>query len=367
MNKRETQDAALEQALRVHYRARFAERQGLAPTSAETYWSIAAQLKPGVSPQSRWYRLFLVGPLAKLFTGPTARPAPRRRLALAGVLACVLLLISGAAYAMSAGLIDQLLSSSGTSQLDYTNVHMVRTAGSFTVHMEKVYADVNNVLIAYTISHTGNAIAIALEPSLKTSDGIQLSYAAGFNASEAADPQFKKSGQLLDFDASPITGAPRLLHLKLHVMLTGVKMASSPGVVSVPPRQGATIQESSSVAFDFTVPFHPGRVVKVNKTVTSSGYALTLDHVVITPSGVRAYFKDIPSGKIALEASLQIAGQSYQGYTTDTSYNQFTREEALNFAHVMLHPTGTWTLKVSRVYTPSGDISGDWQITFPAA
>ena len=65
--------------------------------------------------------------------------------------------------------------------------------------------------------------------------------------------------------------------------------------------------------FDFSVPFHTGRVVNVHQTVTSGARAITLERVVITPSEMRFYVNGFASNDemYALHYVLSLGNKAY--------------------------------------------------------
>ena len=363
----------LEQQLRTHYQQEMGE-----PSSSFALWhDLAGHLPAQEQPITRWQRLLQAFSPAGSPVGYTPRPAPARRLVVAGSLVCALLLIFGVVYAagsfwpghglisgkpsVSSGNADalfaQLLQSNKTPQSvqqlaqtgQLTNVHLTRTAGPYTVTLQKLYADANNIVVGYTIDGTNINLASALSawPTLTvipSGQTLQVSLATFTNNSGSV-------AVLAYFDAASIQGDPQQLNLRIVIPVG-----------------------KATTTFNQTTPFRAGKTVEVNQTVTSNGHALTLDRVVITPSETRTYFITYPDTTLVLDGSLSAAGKTYgpwsaPGWPPSTNgmmYRSKVYPGYLGFLDNLQNDTVPWTLKVNgySLLNNSLKVTDTWQFTF---
>src|SRR5581483_9438841 len=68
--------------------------------------------------------------------------------------------------------------------------------------------------------------------------------------------------------------------------------------------------EKQQTSFAFTIPFHGGKTVLVNQSITSIGETVTLEKVVIAPSGTTLIVKGLSMKKryALLAGSLRVPG-----------------------------------------------------------
>jgi hypothetical protein len=117
-------------------------------------------------------------------------------------------------------------------------------------------------------------------------------------------------------------------------------------------------------SFSFTVPVEPGRVAELGQTVEASGVEVTLERVVVTPTGARVLLRGAgPSASV----TLSVDGESYELYQSgavplnweaDSSWDYITEAQ-------LLDERGEWTLTVKELvarYEPNGSSStlGIW-------
>jgi len=221
-------------------------------------------------------------------------PFSTKRIAV--IFAAVLLLIIMSGTVLAAGGFDALLRSlarneHGTSYLltkdQFTSLNQTKRTGALTGTLEAAYADANRVLLGISIDHsklpsagTGGEWTLVPE-SLTTSDGINLPSLGMYYQVDSKD-----MGSLMSYDASQIQGNPASLHI--HAVFSYYCSDLNDGKCSPQARihNGAN---PFRLVYDFTIPFHPGRVVTVQQTVASNGKPLTLERIVIAPSETRIY------------------------------------------------------------------------------
>jgi hypothetical protein len=380
----------LEQQLRTHYQ----QEMGDPPSSSALWHDIADRLPEQEQPTTRWQRLLQVFSPAGSPVYYMPRPAPARRFVVAGSLVCILLLLFGIVYAAGSfwpghsliggkpfassddadALFAQLLHSNKTPQSiqhmaqtgQLTNVHITKKVGSYTVTLQKLYVDANNIVIGYTID--GNMQAIGIGSNLVTvtlNEQMILGVAPDWHFiradKEATRITFnsKSMAALSYLDASSFLGNPQQVNVHIAMSIGAVQDATT---------------------FDQTVPFHAGKTVKVNQAVMSNGHALTLDHVMITPSEARAYFtyQDktlFPDGlSPADQGSLSVAGRTFNSelFPDESSpaarsgFTSVSISDTLDFWDNLQNDTGTWILKVSRskFEVPVKTTDDTWQFTF---
>jgi hypothetical protein len=196
---------------------------------------------------------------------------------------------SGTSFTTDALLLGQLLQDKGTpaniQQLvqsrQFTDVHLA--SSTFDLHIQKAYADANNIVLLYTVdmSAWNDALACPVSSSsCKSEPVVTLKMVTGQVLSETAEranmgeePVYKNKlvALLAYYDASLIQGNPS--QVTLTATLAG------------------RISPSQQKIGKFTVPIHSEKtVLNPQQTTSSQGHALTLERVVITPTEVRFYY-----------------------------------------------------------------------------
>lgn len=206
----------------------------------------------------------------------------------------------------------------------------------------------------------------------------------------------------MSFDSAGVTGNPKELQLRLEA--SGVeafeRIGPKPTVqplrrdppvdailvapTAVPDSSVRTIRGSGPLEFRLTVPFVPGRVAEVNRTVTAQGIPVTLEKVVVTPTETRAYLRFSPPADIPPEhwspiASLSVAGWDSSegergmqggGPSSDGAYRY-------SFSSPLYDKRGEWTLTVKELVgidprrfepekgiVPQTRVAGPWVFRF---
>lgn len=221
-----------------------------------------------------------------------------------------------------------------------------QTRDGVTVTVVQVYADANQVVIGYEITSAEGRRFGFEDVQLKDRDGNKLLPMTGMGTSGPSNnPGLALAAgegvQVMAFDASRIQGAP--LKLDLHLTLT---------LHSLPPALGSG--EVGPFAFDLSAPFNPGRTIQVQQTVQKAWINITLERVVITPSGTRAHIcYDLPthdSKSWTLIANLD-AGDGREQPAVWVSHATRIGEgcDRAYFQEARLDQAGTWTLTVTEL------------------
>ncbi len=272
-------------------------------------------------------------------------------IALAAILAVGLM--AGSVYAVTT-LLDQVIGyDPGTKQVDlehqYIEVNQSQTIGGFTVTLEKAYADANRVIIAGTVKKPSGHIynhAMLLGAALTTDQGVTLKQIGG-------DGYGNRNGNdayVSWFDGAAINGAPKTL--SLHLTATGLDVTQQDG-------DDSTVQNYTvpgSVSFDFSVPFHTGRVANLHQSLTVGGTTITLERVVVTLSETRVYLQaGVPDqqqsqdgkGPVPLITHLSVGG-----WDSDHSQGAISEWETpdglteISYSVSLFDQHGPWTLTV---------------------
>jgi len=355
------------------------------PASLDLWPAIRAQVRPQQHP-SWWTRL-----------------KPATRLGWAGLILGALLLFGGVAYALNPVISQVFRLFPGWQHVEEAHlaqeVNLSQTLDGVTVTLERVYADANEIVIGYTIKGPNGQRYHAYHLTLTDAAGAVFPGTVGYGMSgqsdilEASLPPGEGS-YVLAFDAAAVTGAPKELDLRLVMELEKLVLppdAPSPsptlaGSPAEPPESMVVVLEPlptpderaivGPFAFDFSVPFIPGRVAEVNQTVEAAGVAMRLERVVVTPSETRAYLRfDSPGGAetrwapiVMLKAPGDEKSQSYFAY----SVNADPPIHQCGFLAPLYDRQGEWNLTVTELVgtdlaqQPSEDIrlAGPWVFRF---
>lgn len=168
------------------------------------------------------------------------------------------------------------------AQNPFTLVNESKQIGSYMLTIEGVYADANRGIIAYTLKRNTDhkLVTGSIQGSdLRTQQGTPLPINGG--GSGWLDTKHNTGLLASFFDTSSLPEDTR--QLSLHLTITFLQVDDSLSGASSNP----FIQ--SQVTFDFTVPFHPGRVINLHKTINAGGASVTLERMVLTPSETRFY------------------------------------------------------------------------------
>ena len=326
----------LEQELRGYFQV---EVKKIEPSSE--WWDRAISRLTEQKHRSRWFGFM-----------------PKTRLAWA-LLPLVLLLIGGAAYGASS-LIKELfqkyaidVEKAGLAQ----ELDLSETIDGVTVKLERAYADANVVLVGFTVSGPKTRY-YADFGELSTVEGQSLPVMLGMGFVPGSDiilgewGDSERVAMIATFDASSVKGMPSELNLRLETSI-----ADSPILGEKQDSVGPFI-------FEFSVPFHAGKVINSGQTVESGGVPITLEQVIITPWATRAVFQFQPNENRYLPVtSLKLPGGDVKNawFSKDagTSSEQFIVGDFTGQA-------GEWTIAVNELVIMP-DASGQKEGTHPAS
>jgi hypothetical protein len=268
------------------------------------------------------------------------------------VAAAAVLVVGVVGYAV-APLIDQLLATErGVTTLPMQDIGQSETAHGATVKLDRGYADVNRVIIAYTVQ-----VPAAYDNSTSGIDGkIVLTAAAGSalpfieGHGVAGDAPHATAG-LLSFDAESL--ARGTTHVDLRMTFPDVRAKAQ--------QQGASDLSAGAFVFNFTLGVRPGQVIEVNKSVVANGIPVTLERVVVTQSETRAYLRFPATAGIA--ASDWYADVHFSGNGWDSRQLPSGLSGEMTLGSMFINGSQ------EHVTTFSGDLRshhGDWTVTVDA-
>lgn len=338
---------------------------------------------------------------------PRLRPATR--LGWAVLVLGLFLTLGAAAYAVGPVIGRLLQFSSGWQHVAEARlaqeVHLSQTIGDWTVTLERVYADANQILIAYTVSGP---------PGQNLSERATLTDRQGRRFPEMAGAGVTGASELLGvrlppgqgafisaFDASAVQGQPAKLDLHLEIalgMLVPVSDAQpalplSPGPVAAWSMTERTVEPPTSTVviapavqlreepltgpftFDFSVPFIPGRVALVQESARVAGVTVKLERVVVTPAETRAILCfEPPTGESehwVPVATLEVGDGREANSNTISTVSREAGCYRYSFIAPLADWHGEWKLMVTELVgmDPSrpGEqtrIQGPWTFTF---
>ncbi len=271
------------------------------------------------------------------------------RLMLVAVAALVMLLLTAA----SIPLLLQAITGAAQGQTElplsaYQDLRQSRAlpGTGITLTLEKGYADANRVLLIYTytlpqkynndqISPLGTMTA---DPHLVLPDSTD-----GKIWNTARDGSGSKTAGVLSYDTSSMTGNPDVL--RLHLKVTHL----------IIEQRGFSGQEpgfDSNLSFDFSLPFHPGKVLQLHQTLTSDGEAITLERVVITHTETVMYFsriqgldnlsvKQVTAGKFQQDDTMDLRGANCNLKADPPTHDC---QMGLEIPHDNMDATGPWSI-----------------------
>lgn len=211
----------------------------------------------------------------------------------------------------------------------FVDINQSQTIDGKTVTLQEGYADASQIILGYTVS-PATAFDIVGIPDLSTKQGVELIPDNTLTTASSGNTE----GASFHFSSSRITGNPSILALQLKISISS---KTSPG----------HLKKLGTVTFDFTLPFHPGKVLTPGQQVTSHGKTATLDYVSIALSSSRIAVLGLDK-KAALSAILQPAGKAASSLedisfaTDEPGAWSFTYESDLSQA------SGLWTLIIKQ-------------------
>ncbi|HVB77379.1 MAG TPA: DUF4179 domain-containing protein [Candidatus Nitrosotalea sp.] len=213
----------------------------------------------------------------------------RRPIGLATVLVGGAVFLSGTAYAGISLLQSVLQSDPGAATVYQHNLgetlNLSQTRRGVTLTLIRAYADVNRVMITYSVSTATGITTNFSGFSTSSSSGQPILTDASGQSLTGYDSWFETNSPthatvgVIVYDAE--MAAQSAKDLSLNVAVSGLNMESTSGVRTV----------VGPYTFDLTVPVESGQTVPVDQTVTTGDVPVTLDRVVASPSETRVYLR----------------------------------------------------------------------------
>lgn len=298
-------------------------------------------------------------------TRPARRVAAHRVVIIALAALLALALMAGSVYSVTSLLNQVIDSDPGTKQVDlehlYVPVNQSQTIDGFTVKLEKAYADANRVIVAVTFKepagHTYNNVFM-LGTKMTANQNVTLPMLGGSGSGNRQ----AANAFVLWFDGAAISGAPKTL--SLHLTATGLNVAQQDGDQST--FKDYTI--SGAISFDFTIPFHAGRVANLHQSLTAGGTTLTLERVVVTLSETRIYLQ---GSLIGFATRLSVGNWNSDTGPVGSVVVWPTADgmTMISYGASLFNQHGSWTLKIwasgaTQVKSGTPVTGGPWTFHF---
>ncbi len=253
-------------------------------------------------------------------------PAQRAsvRFSLAALALVAVLLFSSLAFAFSGGDINALLqkvlqAGNGGQQVfqkqQFVHIGKAKTIEGFTLTVEDAYADANEIIVSYSITSANiealgkgghwafNDVLLATKGSANIPELLSRGTEPDWAYTKNNANKIPTGLNVVYFDGSTIQGNPKSIDLHTTVTygcgsegggpssetINGTTVALTPTPGSDCSAKATEVSNKLNWAFDFSLPFHAGRVVNVHQSATSGGRTVTLERVVITQSETRFY------------------------------------------------------------------------------
>ncbi len=312
----------------------------------------------------------------------------------------VLLALGAVAYAIDPAVSRMFHEITGLGQNEQSKLvqklNLSRTVSGVTVNLQRAYADANQIVVGYTIkSSDGQRYEPYVEALTDTSG--RTFYAQGgmgvTGQSEVLNVSLPpgEGAYVFSFDASPITNAPSVLHLRLGFQAERFTLPTSIPEPTV-PRPTQVVDSSAAEAkyavrekrqlvgpfvFEFTVPFIPGQRVQVNQSVEHAGIKARLESVIITPSATSATmcFESLPQDFQDWSPIVEL--NPGRGASLSASFESRGPKGSPTNCHRIMYlnnlagRSGTWTMTVNEMIgfdlkQPGGQtrVKGPWTFRF---
>lgn len=164
-------------------------------------------------------------------------------------------------------------------------------------------------------------------------------------------------------DTAVLPNSTRTLNVHVPITLSDSSQAT-PTVTHPDPNSTSYTYapgsiRTTTVTFDFRVPFHPARIAYPHQTITVDGQSITLDRVDISPSEARVYLHGgpkVPGSPTKLQVDNTSIGQD-SGWQPSTRY---TSDADFSYDISLYDQQGQWTFTI----TPPGPNGGKLTYTF---
>ncbi len=248
----------------------------------------------------------------------------------------------------------------------YQDVNVVRSIGGHNLTIEQVYADQDQVVLAYTVTDLNNkSDKLATLVATTTIEHTIVDQNSGYNGGGWYDAQRGLQVNFRSFHLADFQIQAKILHIHLAVErvfinpLTRINMDQPVATTQLQNADGP-------VLFDFTTSFYPSRLVTINQTVTVNAKSVTLERVSITPSTTRV-FLSTPLASSSVSSQETHAGPSGNGATYDTftlvvAGKSFVADEGGNKAQRDANGT-LYSQSEIDYYAPFSTEHGQWTLT----
>jgi hypothetical protein len=311
-------------------------------------------------------------PRTRLIQFPLPRLLPRGISAVAAAL-LVALVLAGGAYAITSLIGPVMRLEPGTAYVENAGLgrklDLRQTINGVTVIVERAYADVNRIVIGYTLevppALTGGQSSIGAELILTDSNGKRYYPRHGMGNRE---PGSSRGSDVMSFDAA---GLPAdIAEMSFNLTIPEVTTTRSSGPIPTaapPPETGAAIEVQpagdSNVthiagpwSFDFTIPVLAGQVIEVNQSATAAGISISLERVVVSPTETRAYLRipetsEFPSQQLQPMAHISMEGWSSRDHQAGPGISGVPVDGLHTFSVLgnLTDKHGEWTLTVDEL------------------
>ncbi|MDQ2713999.1 MAG: DUF4179 domain-containing protein [Chloroflexota bacterium] len=219
---------------------------------------------------------------------------------------------------------------------DFTLIGQTKTLAGVTVKLEAAYADINRVFLGCMVE-SKDAKKIATLPGkggLNTRQGLLLPQ----SESGGSDENTLNFPLVATFDANVITGEPKQLDLHLTMLV---------GTMVQPPREKPQLQVLGTLAFDFSVPFHLGKVLTPGLSATVRGQKVTLEKIVMALSGTRIYIGGLKDIEKRTQQGIKLFVPNVKDYVHAHEWSPTSNGTwAFDYPQVLTHKDGKWTIVV---------------------
>lgn len=247
-------------------------------------------------------------------------------------------------------------------QHQLTKIDITKNVGGIPVTIAYAYADGNRIsILAFAPASFLKSPPTDLSPAkqlmfdeITTADGQSLDGIGGLDTGEGGGKYafFSSYG-----DTAMLPNSTRTLNVQVPITFSDSSQATPTITYRDPNSADITYAPGSihttTVTFDFRVPFHPARIAYPHQTITVDGQSVTLERVDISPSEARVYLHGgpkVPGSPTKLQVNNRSIGQD-SGWQPSTRY---TSDADFSYTVPLYDQQGQWTFTI----TPPGPNGG---------
>lgn len=279
---------------------------------------------------------------------------PALRLSSVVMALVALLAFSAVAYGIAPALIRLFETEPGTGYIFQKGLgkelKLTQMSGTTKVTLEHAYADANRVVLAFSVEGGPRKNIDVITQELRDEQGNIYRPMRAFG-----DGEQQTRFTVMQFEtASGLKGKPAELKLHAEIIPHYFNQIGENG-----PNVKLESVELAPVEFDFSVPYVTGTELAINQTVTDKGVAITLEKVIISPSGTRLFFSS---------SRPDVGNVKMSGWTPIVVLNASGQDASMNIGFSSPRPSPllpditeklTWEgLSVS----PLSEKTGQWQV-----